>query len=184
MNHMLVPAQIMCATSLAAVESHIGVPIKPINDYVKKTDVEAYVFGVSYHTNRKIDWNETNPGLGIGLAYHYDKNVDITCVGGTYKDSYFERATFALVGARIVCGNRDSLHATFGVNGGYFMGSDMHGIGIMPIVSVGYDWIDLCMTGYPGPSTSKNTGSSDPRYNHGAPSGFIGLFLKMRLVTF
>lgn len=153
--------------------------------FIGKTSGEVYAFGKSYHSNREIDWNETNLGAGLGLAYHYDSNTDLTFVGGGYKDSYGDQATFALVGARVVGGDRNGAHVTFGLNGGYFKGSDFHGFGIMPVLSVGYDWLDVCVTGSPpGTGGSKNTGSRDPQDNYGAASGFIGVFLKIRVVTF
>lgn len=213
----LAPILLALAATLVAVEPDIvfplnaklengdpdpraGMHIKPASYYtskmyghsgdkfIEKTDAEIYAFGKSYHSNRSIDWNETNLGAGLGLAYHYDSKTDVTFVAGSYQDSYNERAQFALLGARFVAGDRDGAHATFGMSGGYFKGSDFHGVGIMPVVSVGYDWLDLCVTGCPpgigGANNNKNTGSRDPQENHGAASGFIGLFLKIRLVTF
>lgn len=174
-----------------------GMSIRPASSYtdkmyghwgdkfIGKTSAEAYVFGKSYHSNRSIDWNENNLGLGGGVAYHYDSNTDLTFVGGAYKDSYGDRAQFALIGVRVVGGDRDGAHATIGVNAGYFTGSDFNGFGIMPVLSVGYDRVDLCVTGSPpGSAGNKNSGSRDPHDNYGAASGFIGVFLKIRIATF
>lgn len=178
-------------------DPHTGMSIRPASYYtdkkygnwgdkfIGKTSAESYLLGKSYHSNRSIDWNETNLGLGAGVAYHSTSNTDLTFVGGAYKDSYGDRAQFALIGARVVGGDRDGAHATISMNAGYLHDSSFHGFGVMPVVSVGYDWLDLCVTGSPrGWSSNTNSGSRDPQENKGAPSGFIGVFLKIRVATF
>lgn len=150
------------------------------------TDTEVFVFGKSYHTNRSVDWNENNQGAAVGLAYHYDLATDITFVTGGYKDSYGDVAKFSMVGARYILGDRYDWHASVNASIGYFKGSGWNLIGAMPVVSVGYDWFDLCFTGLP-PSFNgdhNNSGSRDPRHNHGESTGFIGVFARFRVLTF
>jgi hypothetical protein len=152
--------------------------------FIGKVDGEVFVFGKSYHSNRSIDYNETNPGVALGIAYHDDEHLDVTLAGGQYKDSYREHARFALAGIRYVWGDRDGAHATAGFSLGYFKGSDFHGVGFLPVVSVGYDWIDMCVTGDPAFGGNSNNGSRDPQENRGATGGFIAAFLKFRVATF
>jgi hypothetical protein len=151
--------------------------------------LEGYVFGLSYHSNRAIDYNEVNPGLGFGYVHktenNFNNNFDayFTVIGGAYKDSYNEDATFLMPGFRFGFGNEKGLHQTIGVNGGYFKGSDMIGIGVMPSASIGYNRFDVCFTGNPFfcKPTEENV-SSDPKKNRGATGGFVAVFLKIRLM--
>jgi len=149
-------------------------------------DVETFVFGLSHHTNRSVDWNERNYGLGLGLAYHVNKYSDITVFTGTYNDSFNDQAKFASVGLRGIIGDRNALHATFGLSGGYLNGSNVNGFVIMPVMSLGYDWIDICVTGQPNKSSGNNSGSSDPRDNRNEQSstGVYAGFIKFRIATF
>jgi hypothetical protein len=154
-------------------------------DYVDKTSVETLVFGVSYHSNRSIDWNEQNYGLGLGIAYHQGVHVDLTVTAGEYEDSYHEPARFFLIGARHIFGEREGAHVTIGGAGGYYYGSRMPGIGFMPVVTAGYDRFDLCITGNPvGIGSKNNSGCRDPQDNKNIDTALIAVFLKIRLATF
>lgn len=166
--HYILACSILAMASCFAVES-----ISP----------ELLLFGTSYHSNRNVRWNEKNPGVGVGVAYAYDEDTDLVFSVGTYKDSFAETARFALVGARAWFGDRNAGHMTVGFHGGYYEGSGFAGAGFMPVVSVGYEWLDLCITGMPSGSTSghTNTGPNDP---HNVATGFVGVFVQVRLMTF
>lgn len=114
--------------------------------------VDVYVFGLSHHQNRSIVWNEKNPGLALGLSHQLEENpnVDVTIDAGMYKDSYFNRAKFALIGIRCYAiGERESWHTTVQCGVGYYEGSGWRGPGFSANVAVGYNRVDLCMTGCP-----------------------------------
>lgn len=154
---------------------------------VGQTDIEVFGFGKSYHTNREVDYNETNPGLALGLAYHYDKNTDLTLAGGFYKDSFYDHATFAMFGARaFVLGDRNSAYSAVGVYGGHIDGSGFHGLGFMPTLIFGYDKISIGLIGMPPSSnqTRHKEGSTAAKDNRTAPGGFIGAYLKITVFTF
>ena len=91
---------------------------------------------------------------------------------GTYIDSYSEHAKFLLAGPRCVIGASDGFHTSVGVFIGFLHGSGSNGFGAMPVVSIGYDWFDVCITGSP-----KEKGHQDS-------STMIAAFLKFRLFTF
>ncbi len=133
---------------------------------------EVYVFGKTYHTNRNCNLNETNPGIGLGLAFNYEKSADITLIGGVYKDSYENTATFLMPGIRFKFGDRNKLHGNVGINGGYFNGSDFNGFGIMPSVAFGYNRVEICFTGSP----------NNDRQNENS-TGFVATFLKVTVAS-
>jgi hypothetical protein len=134
--------------------------------------LELFVFGKTYHTNPKCDLNETNPGVGLGVVYNYERTADFTLIGGVYEDSYENTARFLMPGLRFKFGNRNRLHANLGVNGGYFEGSDFNGFGIMPSAAVGYNRVELCFTGSP------NTGRE-----HENSTGFVATFIKVTIAS-
>jgi len=142
-------------------------------------DVELSLFGKSYHTNRDKDWNETNLGAGIGLALSKEKDDawQMVISGGSYDDSYNEQATYFLVGPRVTTGDKFGFHGTAGLFVGYLNGSDNKGAAIVPVVSVGYDWLDLCITADP---FEKDATYADGRVT----SKMVAVFVKMRLFTF
>ena len=166
----MVPILLILATTLLAVD--------------QPTDLELYTFGASYHSNRTVNWNENNLGLGLGVAIHTDTKIDIIFAGGGYKDSYNEIASFGMFGARYVMGERKRVHATAGFMAGYYNGSGFAGVGMIPVVSIGYNWVDLCFTGSPPESGHKHNNSDDPKQNRETESGMVAAFLKIRLCTF
>lgn len=136
--------------------------------------METFVFGHSYHSNRALDWHEENPGLAVGFSQHYGNHFDVLAVGGGYKDSYNQWARFALVGPRMILGDRNGYHSTLAVCAGYFEGSGFTGRGALPIASLGYNWLDLCFTG-------------TPRNPNDAPkvaTAIVAVFVDVRLATF
>ena len=138
--------------------------------------VDVYVFGLSHHMNRSVDWNEKNPGLALGFSHQIEENsrLDVTVEAGTYKDSYSQQARFALLGVRCYAiGERQSLHGTIQGGIGYYEGSGFHGIGFSANVALGYNRVDLCLTGYP------SSGSSDPDQ-----CGWYAVFLRIRALDF
>lgn len=149
-------------------------------------DLELYGFGKSYHTNRDVNWNEKNYGLGLGVAENLDSNFYVTAMIGSYKDSYNEYAKMALIGFRGMLGNPSEFHTIVGVSAGYYDGSSNKGFGIVPYIGFGYDWVDVCVTA--SPSKENNTAvcsySNDPQDNRNVSSGVICAFLKLRIMKF
>lgn len=142
--------------------------------YAQEIEVELLVFGASYHVDRNYDWNEENPGIGLNLVFpHETKEIfSFFISGGTYKDSYSEQSEFLLVGPRFRIGDKDKLHweSNFGL--GYIHGSDVNSIAMVPSMSIGYDWCDLCFICDPNIGDKKNG------------TVMVAAFLKFRAMTF
>lgn len=138
--------------------------------------MELDVFGLSYHEDRQFDYNERNPGLGLTLVMgdRGDDFLSILVSGGTYKDSFYEQATFLVAGVRAMVGSKDSFHASMSIQGGYFEGSGFNGLGALPVCSVGYDRYDFCVTGNPFETKEGDQGSSR----------VVAFFLKVRVLEF
>lgn len=142
---------------------------------------EVLAFGASYHSNRAADWNELNPGAGIGLGTCMTggpttSGWDLRISAGVYQDSFDQQATFVMPGFAYNLGARNSLHGTLGLNVGYLDGSGSHGSGIMPVLGVAWDRWELCATGYPKAWSMENTedGVVYPR------TGLLAVFLRIR----
>jgi hypothetical protein len=160
--------------------------------YERIVAVEVYGMGASYHSNRDVDWNETNYGLGIGLAAREPgSTVEAVWMAGTYRDSFNEQAYLVQAGIRKTFGDFDGLHGTLGATIGYLKGSGNKGASFIPMVSVGYDWLDLCMVYVPsGVSGEGTTGvdeattSSDPKDNRFTDTAVVAFLVKIRLCEF
>jgi hypothetical protein len=141
--------------------------------------VELDVFGLSYHSNRDYDFNEVNPGLGISLVaepkddspWHFSMVASF----GSYKDSYRDQSTYFLVGPRLTLGHQNSFHVTAAVQAGWVSGSGKNGQAIVPFASIGYDWLDIGITGDPVGMGDKNA-----EYYSKVVAGF----LKFRVLDF
>lgn len=175
---------LLFASSMAAADND-GYRFGGFPEKEKTIDTEAYIMGLSYHTNRDVRYNGVNPGFGLGITIRDSvaDPLEFTISAGTYRDSYNETAKFCLIGPRYTFGNRQGLHSSLGISIGYYDGSGKDGIGIVPIVSIGYNRVDLFMTGDPR-SAHGNTGSTDPKDNRNTTSGVVCAFLKIRLATF
>jgi hypothetical protein len=139
---------------------------------------DIYVFGASYHTNTEYSYNGENYGVGVGFAYYVADNTEITIIQGAYIDSFDQQAVFVMPGVRHTVGDRNGLHSSLGLNAGLFSGSGFNGFGFMPTATIGYDRVDLCVTGLPN-MTDNNPSTDDPR--QGASTGVIGAFIKLRI---
>jgi len=147
------------------------------------TFVDAYAFGLSKHTrddcyykgDHNFEFNERNYGLGVGYGKVVSKHFDVMALGGVYKDSYNETARFALVGVRGWIGDRKGLHMNLSVNMGHYQGSDFDGIGILPVLGIGYKRVDLCFTGHPE--------TKAPDHKDGVSPGSVGMFLKINVAN-
>ena len=176
MRKILTLSLTILALQLSALEMELKPAQKHRHLAESRIDVELDLFGVSYHTNRDYDFNESNYGVGVNLALSspgYDHMYMVVSTG-TYKDSYDEDAFFFMVGPRALIGYRNGFHATVGLQAGYLEGSGAKGIGAFPVLSVGYDWFDVCFTGQP---VENDTGSAED-------SRMFALFLKFRLFDF
>lgn len=135
-------------------------------------------FGLSYHNNRSVRWNERNPGIGITVTTEQSDSSDLMCSIGSYRDSLDERATYALTGLRYVVGERTSLHTYMGALTGVLYGSGNHGAVILPYLSIGYDRVDLCLT---GSYARKSSGQPDSRLSS---TSFVACFLSIAFLRF
>lgn len=177
----LLPLLLLASVALAA--DSIEPPKK--NEDTAPLDVELLVFGLSYHTNRAMKWNEKNYGLGLGVAYNVEENVYLLASVGGYKDSFYQDARYAMVGARLMFGEREGWHTTVNGTVGYMRGSGFYRYGAMVYASVGYDWLDLCVTGIPGEdSGGGNAALSDGNEMKTPSSSMVAVFLKARVLTF
>jgi hypothetical protein len=147
--------------------------------------VEAYGFGLSYHSNQDINWNQENYGLGIGLAAREaDETVEAIAIVATYRDSFNEPAYLLQAGFRKTFGDYDGFHGTLGVTVGFLKGSGNNGASILPVASIGYDWIDLCLTGMPPMGSGAEQQGTDPQDNRMVDTAVIAAFVKIRLWEF
>lgn len=144
-----------------------------------KNELELNVFGLSYHSNRNYNFNEVNPGLGLGIVFN---NVEATDNGyhmsmvvsaGEYKDSYNATAYYFLAGPRLTLGHENDFHATAEFGVGLLHGSGNKSSAVVPVVSVGYDRFNLCVTGEIGNTTNEHEASK-----------MIALFLRVKLLDF
>lgn len=152
--------------------------------YSADNEIDIYGFGLSYHTNREVNYNGENYGLGLGYSRLIEKDSStlsyLTCVGGVYKDSYNDTARFLMPGVRFQ--TVGDWHASIGINGGYFDGSGFRGIGFIPFGSVGYKRFDICVTCSPNTNGPQNSKSSAPEDNRATRTGLVGVFIKYTIV--
>jgi hypothetical protein len=148
--------------------------------------VEVYGFGLSYHSTRDMDWNETNYGLGIGLAAREPgSTVEAIAVAATYRDSFNEQAYLLQGGIRKTFGDFDGLHASLSGTIGILNGSGNKGAAFIPVASVGYDWLDLCVTYIPSyKQVGMEYDSPDPKETRLAETSVVAIFVKIRLCEF
>ncbi len=144
--------------------------------------LEASAFGISHHTNRNFNWNEENWGAGLGIRTTLQGPLEWRLSGACYRDSMNKTAIAIVTGPGCVVGDRTGIHAGLELNIGYLDGSGFRGVGAIPVLSVGYGPVDLCMTASParGASTKAATGPDD--LEHG-DSGMVGLFARVTLWT-
>ncbi len=178
MRKILTLSLTLLALQSFALEMELKPALPPAGMAPARVDLELDIFGVSYHSNRTYGFNETNYGVGFNAAMSSPTNDHFYMVvsTGTYKDSYDKDAFFFMVGPRAMIGYRNGLHATASVQGGYLRGSGAKGQGILPIVSFGYDRVDVCVTGTPF-SEDNNSNSADN-------SNMVAVFLKFRVFEF
>jgi hypothetical protein len=149
-------------------------------------EVAAYVldldvFGVSDHSNHAIIYRQVNPGLGLTLGRIVDENVDWTLAVGTYLDSYDVHARYAMIGPRFVLGERMGWHIDLVAEVGYLYGSHKNGGTMIPVVQVGYDRVNLCVTGSRGADTRTYNPAHNPNF---ASTSAIALFAELEVLRF
>ena len=134
--------------------------------------VDVLAFGVSRHSDHESSLQERNPGIGLGVTYlagepSNDWRADWVAEVGSYRDSWDDRARFALGGMRWTYANRASAELLTG----YYVGSGKTGAAVVPSISVrmaGPVWI--CATGDPRHGDIPD----DDRHR----IAFVGLFLR------
>lgn len=114
--------------------------------------LEVNVFGLSYHMNRNVDYNEQNPGIGVGVILNSAGGEDdgfhasMSIQAGGYRDSFSDTAVYLVAGPRLTFGYEHASHATIELGMGYLHGSSSNGTVVIPVVSIGYDRFSLCAT--------------------------------------
>lgn len=146
-----------------------------LSEFDHRFGLELDLMGLSYHTNRNYDFNEVNPGIGLSFTLGSDVVDDgnsavLVASFGTYKNSYDGQANYFLVGPRGTLGYREHFHVSGAIQAGYIIGFNQNGSVIVPVLSVGYNRFDLCITGNPFEKDEDNE------------SKFIACFLKIRVL--
>lgn len=146
--------------------------------------LELDLFGVSDHSNHNYDWKQENPGLGITFVQGMNSWGDVLVSAGSYIDSFHDHAKYAVSGYRLISGDREGFHATLSLMAGIWNGSGHQGIvPVLPIISVGYDWFDICCTGSYSKDVTPEKNQSG-QYVSPVLTSAIGIFLKIRVLTF
>lgn len=180
MKHALALILIALFLQVNALEMELKPAQNHERVYDSKLSLELDVFGLSYHSNRNYDFNEKNPGLGVSVVFSSDTpdpgwHFSMVASAGTYRDSYNEQAEYFLIGPRFTLGYENSFHASLAMQAGYLDGSGKNGQAIIPFVTVGYDRINVGITGDPfgvGDENSQDT------------SKMVAVFLKFRVLDF
>lgn len=146
--------------------------------------LDLYLMGVSRHTNRYIEYNEENYGAGLGVTWQREKTPGVTFATGAYLDSYAEVARYAVLGPTFMAGSKQGVHAALTMTAGYLEGSDHSGFGLLPFLSFGYNRVSVCALGMSGSRLGEQPVSQNPRENRKVQSGFVAVFLKIRLLDF
>jgi hypothetical protein len=115
---------------------------------------ELYLYGASYHTNRNLNFNEVNPGVGIGHYWEKKNWLDLTIQATVYRNSYSEWTAIATGGPRFILGERDKLNFFASVNVGYMWTVGYFNISAMPCAGVSYDRFSANFVFIPSISTS------------------------------
>jgi hypothetical protein len=153
-------------------------------------DIDA--FGLSRHSNHRDDYRQRNPGLGLtvgiplgdgatGATNGVPAAVDWVTSAGTYLDSFDCRARYALTGLRFLLGPRDWWHWGLAVEMGYYDGSGMDGVALVPVLQFGYDRVTLCVTGEYSSGASSSTGG---RSLQNSPCSMVAVFLEVEVLRF
>jgi len=103
--------------------------------------IDLYVFGASYHPGHADDFEQLNPGLGIGLSrvrVGASWSPGIECLAAAYRDSFGELGVVVAAGPKIVVGSLDRLHGEISVPLGWLRGSAWDGFVILPHAGIGW----------------------------------------------
>ena len=144
-----------------------------------ETGTELYVYGMSYHSNREYDFNETNPGLGLGFYSREDasSNWYMTGQASVYYDSYSNYAKTVTAGPRYVFGDKDKWHVDGTLQIGFIKtgveNKQLHQC-LLPSVSVGYSRYNVHVIYIPKGEDSDPSEKDDS-------SSVIAAFLRIRL---
>ena len=150
-----------------------------VDEIKANTKVEVILLGTSYHSNHDTEWNTRNWGIGVGIAHQLSEYTDFVANVGTYKDSVYDTAKFAVFGFRGYIFDRHGFHGTLGLSGGYMNGTGYTGLTVFPVASIGYDRYEVCGMVSPARYEKFNydTGKSS------AEMGYVAsLFLKIQLL--
>ena len=181
---LLIP---LLAFSCAFGDDFQFLPPKPQEkNPVENQSIELDLFGFSHHSNPAPHYNSTNPGEGITYAYSFNPpkdHVEFIASVGTYKDSMNNRARFGLVGLRfLIIGDPKSFNATFSFSVGPYRGSGIPSVGIIPVISLGYDKFSVgVIGGYSKDSNSYNADGSISKTN--SSTSVIAVFADIKILT-
>lgn len=155
------------------------------DDQPSNVFVEIDAMGLSDHSNHYAHYNQVNPGLGVDMAFEVNPkdHAEIVVSMGRYKDSYSSQADYIVVGPRwLLFGDYNTFHATFAAAVGMYNGSGNKGIAVVPCVSIGWKWIDLCAIGTYDKDNNGVPNQDGSVNKNNCASSMIGVFLKFRVL--
>lgn len=120
-------------------------------------DTSLLLYGTSYHFNGALKptayhYNQANYGLGIEYS-----DAGWLVGAGTYLDSYNEQGYMLYGGYRWVFGNPREWHTSVAIKAGYLNGSGFHGPVALPVLGVGYNHVNLELSGAPAAGHGKDS---------------------------
>ena len=174
--------------SMAFGDDFQFLPPKPAEPQapIDNQSLDLIILGLSDHSNKGCHYNQTNPGeaLVYGYKFHPERdNTEIIVSTGTYKDSMDNRASFGVVGMRILLlGSPHSFNSTFSFSVGPWHGSGSASWGVIPVLTVGYDKFSIGCTGsYAKNRTAYNDDGTVDKTN--SSTSVIAVFADIKILT-
>lgn len=141
--------------------------------------LDVYVFGASYHPGHASEFQQWNPGLGLGLSrlapgswYHFGAEG----VVAGYRDSFGDPSWVAAAGPKIILGDLDGFHGEFSAPFGYLHGSGMDGWALLPHVGLG--WGPVTLEGFYAPQRDFRENAHPPGHPGYPMTSSMGAWLK------
>jgi len=163
-------------------------PVDSNDDLINtKLGIELDTFGVSDHSNHYARYNQFNPGIGLNLTFEINP-VDHALIAfsmGQYRDSFSNQADYMLIGPRwLLFGDYSTFHGTFGAEVGFLNGSGNKGPALVPCVSLGWKFIDICAIGTYNKDNNGQPNQDGSINRNNCSTSIVGVFLRIRLLTF
>jgi hypothetical protein len=141
-------------------------------------EVDALVFGASYHFQNRdtYKFNQCNPGLGVA-GWYTTNTDDLLSVGGIaagYRNSYRDMSYVAAPAVKLTLGDRDGFHYGLIGGAGFVTGYGGAGLGLLGAGTVGYKQVNVDFTYMP---CTKTTDKTLP------PSAAVAVWLRYTVAT-